>query len=225
MGSQEEQREQTRLKILLALKGKKLCFSELAEKTKLSKRILVERLREMEVNNEVLVKLERSKKGAPKVIYILKDDVVEEYGDQLDRAAETIAFMRSLEWVAELASKVGLHEIEKNIKSKESAIEEHLAILQQLHQAWLEHIIKLKPLQPPFERYVATECINTLKRILWEKNLLRLMKSEAANITIPDKGLNNLRSMVKDLINRAKHYGIEPPPIELHEAEISEPQH
>jgi DNA-binding transcriptional regulator GbsR (MarR family) len=214
MPSQKEQKEETRARLLVALKGKKLCFSELAKKTKISKRILVERLREMEVNNEVLVELKRSKKGAPKVIYMLKDDVVKEYGDQIDRAAETIAFMRSLEWVAELASKVGLHEIEKNIKSKESAIEEHLAILQQLHQAWLEHIMKLKPLQPPFERYVAKECINALQRILLEKNLLRLMKSEAANITIPDKGLNNLESVVKDLINRAKHYGIEPPPTE-----------
>lgn len=80
LGEELPIKEKTRLKIFAALKGQSLSFGELADKTRISRRILVKRLREMEENKEVIVSFERSNRGPAKTVYRLMAEVEAKYG-------------------------------------------------------------------------------------------------------------------------------------------------
>jgi len=163
MPAPSERKEETRLKIFTALRDRSLSFNELAEKTKISRRILAARLREMEEKKEVFVSFERAKKGPPKVKYTLVD---ENYLKKMEPLVKHMKFITAIEELVNQIVDVIMTLARVGRLDPDSAAEKIVDLVIKSSIILLRAELVREPYaEPDWDRFVRGEVIGVLKRV------------------------------------------------------------
>ena len=158
-----KKKEETKRRILGALAEKKeLSYNQLAKETRISRRILTERLKELVKEGKVIEEIRRGEKGPPKVVYRLTTDVVEELKPML----EELKLLRDIERMLNHAIIKVNSLREKGFLSPAEAAEKIYKLVGHAISLILFYSLGRKPLQDEtLEHVVAAEPIRVLKKI------------------------------------------------------------
>jgi DNA-binding HxlR family transcriptional regulator len=160
-------REETKGRILRALAEKKeLSFNQLARETKISRRILAERLRELKAEGKIVEEIRREGgRGPPKVIHRLTEHVVEELNPLLEQLKIYHDIEHMLSYGIEKVKALG----KEGRLTPSQATEKIMEVASHASTLLILYALVRKPLKDEDLELVATaEPIRTLKKIFSE---------------------------------------------------------
>jgi DNA-binding HxlR family transcriptional regulator len=192
----EEKKEETKRRILAALAEKReLSYNQLARETRISRRILGERLRELVKERRLIEEIRREGRGPPKVVYRLTKDVVEELKPMLD---ELKFFHNTERIVSNILAKVKSLR-ENGLLSPAEATEKINKLVGHAVSLILLSALGRKPIQDEaLELVVAAEPIRVIKKIF--SAVHELKDKEIQNYLAPI--LENEWKQFKELVEK-----------------------